>query len=209
MLEFIKKIEAQLKGPLPGIEAQYRMAAVMRYNRIPPPPSAVDAGVLVLFFPKEKNWHLVLIERTSRYENDRHRGQISFPGGRVEPDDPSLEYTALREAKEEVGIDLQKVEVLGKLTELYIPISNFLVHPYVAFTQETPEFSPQPEEVAGILEVPYDHFRQEQNILKMDMTVRENIQLQEVPYFNIYGKVLWGATAMMISELLAVLEQPR
>lgn len=206
MLEFIEKIDQQLKQPLPGVEAQYRMASAMRYNRIPAPPTAIDAGVLALFYPIADQWHIALIERTSRYESDRHRGQISFPGGRFEAADPSLEYTALREAQEEIGVDQRDVHILGKLTELYIPVSNFLVHPYVGFTENRPDFVPEPSEVEAILEVPFEHFRSGQNVQKMDMTLPGNIRLQEVPYFNIKGKVLWGATAMMISELLAVME---
>lgn len=206
MLELIEKVGHQLKQPLPGVEAQYRMATLGRYRKITPPVTAVDAGVLALFFPKNDVWHIVLIERASRHPQDRHRGQISFPGGRHEPKDPSLEFTALREAEEEVGIDADKVEVLGKLTELYIPVSNFLVHPYVAYTEEQPDFTPQPSEVASILEVPFEHFLTEQNIRRTDMTVQGNIRLKDVPYFDIGGKILWGATAMMMSELLALVE---
>lgn len=206
MLELIEKVGHQLKQPLPGIEAQYRMATLGRYRRITPPDTAVNAGVLALFYPKNEEWHIVLIERTSRYPEDRHRGQISFPGGRYEPNDPSLEFTALREAEEEVGIDVEQVEVLGKLTELYIPVSNFLVHPYVAYTGVQPDFTPQPSEVASILEVPFEHFLAEQNIRRTDMTVQGNIRLKDVPYFDIGGKILWGATAMMMSELLALVK---
>lgn len=206
MLELIEKVGHQLKKPLPGIEAQYRMATLGRYRRITPPVTAVNAGVLALFYPKGEEWHIVLIERTSRYPQDRHRGQISFPGGRHEPNDPSMEFTALREAEEEVGIDVDTVEVLGKLTELYIPVSNFLVHPYVAYTDVQPDFTPQPSEVASILEVPFEHFLAEQNIRRTDMTVQGNIRLKDVPYFDIGGKILWGATAMMMSELLALVK---
>jgi 8-oxo-dGTP pyrophosphatase MutT (NUDIX family) len=206
MLELIKKVGRQLKNPLPGEDAQYRMATLGRYRRITPPVTAVNAGVLALFFPKGDQWHIVLIERTSRHAQDRHRGQISFPGGRQEPGDPSLEYTALREAEEEVGIKIDEVQVLGKLTELYIPVSNFLVHPYVAYTEVHPIFEPQPSEVAAILEVPFEHFLTEKNIRRMDMTVQGNVRLKDVPYFDIGGKVLWGATAMMMSELLALVE---
>ena len=204
MLDFINKIGEQLQHPLPGQEAQYRMATAVRYKRAPAPPTAVDAGVLALFYPRDADWHIVLIERTSRYENDRHKGQISFPGGRYEATDPDMEFTAVREAEEEVGIDRNDITVLGKLTELYIPVSNFLVHPYVAYAEKRPNFEPQPSEVENILEVPFEHFYQKKNIRKMDMTIRGDLILREVPYFDIQGKVLWGATAMMISELLAV-----
>lgn len=206
MLDLIEKVGKQINESLPGEDAQFRMATAFRYHRSPAPPTAVKAGVLALLYPKNRSWYIVFIERTSRYAQDRHRGQISFPGGRFEETDPSLEYTALREAEEEIGIDPAQVEVLGKLTNLYIPVSNFLVYPYVAYTETAPSFVPDPVEVAAILEVPFEHFRSEQNIRKMDMTVRENIRLKDVPYFDIDGKVLWGATAMMMSELLALVE---
>lgn len=207
MLDFIEKIGKQLERPLPGVEAQYRMATAFRYNRMPAPPTAVKAGVLALFYPKAGKWHIVLIERTSRHAEDRHSGQISFPGGRHEPSDPSMEYTALRETEEEVGVDAAQIKLLGKLTELYIPVSNFLVHPYVGFTEQHPGFNPQPDEVAAILEVPFEHFLTDRNLRKKDMTLRDNLLLRNVPYFDIHGKVLWGATAMMMSELLALIEQ--
>ncbi|MCB0629612.1 MAG: CoA pyrophosphatase [Saprospiraceae bacterium] len=207
MLDFINRIGEQLQHPLPGEEAQYRMATAFRYKRAPAPPTAMDAGVLALFYPKEGDWHIVLIERASRYENDQHKGQISFPGGRYEDTDSSLEFTAVRESEEEIGINRNEITVLGKLTELYIPVSNFLVHPYVAYAERRPDFQPQPSEVAAILEVPFEHFYQKKNVRKMDMTVRGDLLLREVPYFDIRGKVLWGATAMMISELLAVVTE--
>lgn len=206
MLEFIDKLKIKFEEPLPGVDAQYRMATAFRYNRTPAPPHAVHAGVLALFFPKDGQWHIVLIERTSRYPQDRHRGQISFPGGRHETEDPSMQFTALREAKEEVGVEPDRIEILGALTDLYIPVSNFLVHPFVGYTEEQPAFRPEPSEVADILEVPVQHFLTEQNIRKKDMTVQGNVRLKEVPYFDISGKVLWGATAMMLSELLALVE---
>lgn len=206
MESFIAKINDQIKQPLPGEEAQFRMATAVRYNRLPPPPDASKAGVLALLYPKSDEWHIVFIERASRYPQDRHRGQISFPGGRYEPTDETLEQTALREAEEEVGVDAGAVQILGKLTNLYIPVSNFLVYPYVGYVQERPGFIPDPSEVAAILEVPFEHFRTERNIRRMDMTVSGNIRLKDVPYFDIGGKVLWGATAMMMSELLALAE---
>lgn len=207
MENLIERLAEQLNQPLPGPEAQYRMAHPFRRSvEPPPPPSATDAAVLALLYPRHEQWHVVLIERTSRHPGDRHAGQISFPGGRREEDDLSLEHTALREAQEEVGTDPEKITVLGKLSELYISVSDFLVHPYVGFTEVTPDFTPQPSEVNAILEVPFEHFLRRETLRAKDMTVRNNILLREVPYFDIDGKVLWGATAMIMSELLAIVD---
>ncbi len=202
---FIDRLAKKLQKPLPGEVAQYKMAHVARRNKMIPPVSARQAGVLVLFYPRSKDWHIVLIERQSFHANDRHGGQISFPGGKHEAQDPSLEYTALREAQEEVGIDAQKVELLGALSELYIPVSNFQVNPYVGFVDHTPNFTPEVQEVRTVLEVPFEHFQNPANRKLTDLQIAQNLTLRNVPYFDVLGRVVWGATAMMLSELLEVL----
>jgi len=205
---FIKNIAKKLEQPLPGQEAQFRMAHIARRNAAQTPPNARQAAVLALFFPKNANWHLVFIERDASNPNDRHGGQISFPGGKYEEGDQTLENTALREAHEEVGVDAQKVTLLGALTSLYIPVSNFQVNPFVGVADYEPTFSPQIEEVSSILEVPF-YLLQDQDIQKVtNLQISHNLSLQGVPYFDVFGKVLWGATAMMLSELLEVAQQP-
>lgn len=203
--KLIEKLERNLRRPLPGVEAQYKMAHAVRRDPGPAPANARQAGVLALFFPKEDDWHLVLIERQSHNEQDRHRGQISFPGGRFEEGDRHIRNTALREAEEEVGVDAEQVQVIGPLTELYIPVSNFLVSPFVGYVEKRPDFRREEREVKAILEVPFDLFRHPSTVQKTNMKINEHITLQEVPYFNIGGKTVWGATAMMLSELLEVL----
>lgn len=207
MHHLIDHLAEKLTQPLPGTEAQYRMAHPFREMQpVAISESATDAAVLALLYPRDQQWHIVLIERTSRHPQDRHAGQISFPGGRREPADLTLEQTALREAEEEVGVDPEQVTILGKLSELYIGVSDFLVHPYVGFSETTPTFVPQPSEVNDILQVPFDHFLQTETLRAKDMTVRGNVLLREVPYFDLQGKVLWGATAMIMSELLAIVD---
>lgn len=204
--EFIRHLEELLRHPLPGSEAQYRMAHAVRRSEEPPPEHARKAGVLALFYPKDDQWHLVLIERQSHNPDDRHRGQIGFPGGRYESGDEHLRNTALREAEEEVGVNAGTVQILGSLTELYIPVSNYLVHPYVGFVDYYPSFRPEEKEVKSIIEVPLDHLRQPCNVRLTDMKISEHIVLKEVPYFDVEGKVVWGATAMMLNELLEVID---
>jgi len=201
----IEQLEAGLKQPLPGQEVQYQMAHVVRRRVEPPPTYAKQAAVLALFYPLKERWHLVFIERQASHADDRHAGQISFPGGRQEPSDASLQETALREAEEEVGLDISKVNVLGRLTHLYIPVSNYLVNPFVGMTRRAPQFTPEEAEVRDILQVPLQQLAHPETKQHTDLQLSQNITLRNVPYFNLDGKVLWGATAMIVNELLALI----
>jgi 8-oxo-dGTP pyrophosphatase MutT (NUDIX family) len=125
----------------------------------------------------------------------------------VEEDDETLAAAALREAQEEVNIDPNKVKLLGQLSDLYIPVSNFLVYPFVGFTKERPDFNPQLSEVKEILEVPLVDFLNKDNTKMTDIKINKHITLKEVPYYDIRQKVIWGATAMMLSELLTVIKR--
>ncbi len=201
----IKELKQKLTDPLPGPDAQYKMAHAVRRSNVPPPENARLAAVLALLYPKQADWHLVLIERVSTNPNDRHSGQISFPGGKHEPEDTSLFQTAIREAEEEVGVSANSIQELGSLTELYIPVSNFLVHPFVGYLDHTPTFKPQVSEVQSIIEVPFDYFFDKANIQFTDLQIRNGLTLRRVPYYNVADKILWGATAMMLSELIEVM----
>ena len=201
----ISNLQHRLSQPLPGRSAQYEMAHAVRQNPPPPPTDAREAGVLALLFPKEKTWHLTLILRQNNNPNDRHGGQVSFPGGKRDQTDADLQATALREAEEEVGIDRNSINILGALSELYIPVSNFKVQPYVGFVDSTPQFVPQPSEVQAILEVPFLHFLDNNTRRVKDLKLYPQLTLRDVPYFAVADQTVWGATAMMISELVAVL----
>lgn len=202
----INILERNLQGGLPGREVQYQMAHVIRRRYEPAPRSARKAGVLALFYPRDSGWHIVLIERNSSHPDDRHGGQISFPGGKFEEGDRNLADTALREAHEEVGVDPDTVKLIGELTELYIPVSNFLVKPYVGYTTVTPHFRPQLSEVRSIVEAPVERLRQPETRQVTDLHLADNITLRKVPYFNVENKVVWGATAMMLNELLELIK---
>ena len=125
----IDQLRTQLQLALPGRPAQYKMAHAVRVNYPTPPPDARIACVLNLLYPKNDEWYLVLIERMSLYKNDRHSGQISFPGGGLETSDSSLEAGALREAKEEIGVHSEDIEILGSLTDIYIPVTQYVCEP--------------------------------------------------------------------------------
>jgi len=202
--EFCKKLNYRLSLPLPGIQAQLKMAHLERrlnYSQRSVPSYARIGAVLILLFEEEDVLKTCFIERTT-YDGV-HSGQIAFPGGKRE-DDETLVRAALREAEEEIGVKKEDVQILGQLTELYIPPSNFLVHPFVGAISYRPSFFPEPAEVAEVVEVKVDdltdvRYRGEKKIkLSNGTTV-------ETPNFNLQGKTVWGATAMIISEFLEVL----
>lgn len=197
-------IARALRRPLPGLPAMVRMAPFPRPLEPPTPNHRTrEGGVLLLLYPNGPTGelHLVLTRRTETVGN--HRGQISFPGGSVDPDDESTSQTALREACEEIGVCGKELRLLGDLTPLYIPPSNFRIHPHVAWLPRRPQFRLQPDEVAELLEAPISHFLDERNIGVEDWPLRGD--LVTVPFYNICGHKIWGATAMVLAEFAAVL----
>ncbi len=205
MKKLIPHLQERLQAPLPGPEAQYRMAHAVRGKYQLSSADARVACVLLALYPKASDWHLVLIQRVSSNPNDRHGGQISFPGGGYEATDGSLENGALREAEEEVGVLPKDVNLLGRLTELFIPVSNFMVHPFIGHLDYAPQFIPQPSEVQEIIEVPLSTLRNPNNRQLTEIRISNNMTLKNVPYFDVNGRVVWGATAMMLNEFLELL----
>lgn len=203
-VNFIHRLEKRLYNDLPGEDFQNIMAPIgsEQYRNIAPDHKV--ACVLALIFPKDDEWHLCFIERAHQHPDDKHAGQISFPGGKFDDNDYSFEDCALRETYEEIGVPPDNIGILGALTPLYVYVSNFLVHPFVGFTSEYPDFKPQLSEVSSIIELPIEHITKEKNKGKTDIHVR-NITLSNTPYYNINGKKLWGATAMIVSELEQIL----
>ncbi len=195
----------RLARPLPGRAAQFRMAPRYRQDAaladVRGKPCR-EAAVLALLHPMADGVPALVL--TVRPPDLRHHGgQVAFPGGRREPGE-SLEATALREAHEEIGLPPEQVELLGALTPLYIPPSNFCVYPFVGAMAVPPVLYPADEEVAEILHVPLP-------LLQAADTRRvESWRLHgrevEVPFFALAGHKVWGATAMMLSELLALFE---
>lgn len=198
--EFRERLEAAFQEPLPGQPAQYKM--------VPPGRPVTDleaidqekvrqAAVAALFFNKGNRPHIILTLRLE-YEGV-HSGQISFPGGRREEEDRSFMHTALRETEEEIGVKDKEIELLGSLTSVYIPPSNFYVYPFVGILESSPMYKKQEEEVASILEIDFNDFINPKNITEQILKTRG--LTMKVPAFHISGYTIWGATAMMISEI--------
>jgi 8-oxo-dGTP pyrophosphatase MutT (NUDIX family) len=199
----VRRIEEVLKGPLPGLTAQKRMSLDERdLPCAPRDHEPKKAGVLVLLYPNQdkEQLYLVLTRRTETLID--HGGQISLPGGSQEPNDPSLADTALREACEEVGVCSDDIRLLGNLTPVYIPPSDFCVHPYVAYASHSPAFLAQPDEVAELLQLPIAHLMDGGNLRTERWIVRG--KESDVPYFDVFGHKVWGATAIILSELIEV-----
>jgi 8-oxo-dGTP pyrophosphatase MutT (NUDIX family) len=205
--DFLKYVPKIAKEKLPAIDAHVKMAPMERvallksFNIESHDPR--KSAVMMLFYPKNAQTYLALIIRNS-YPGV-HSSQIAFPGGKVEIEDISLKHTALRETHEEIGIHPEKIEVIRAFTEVYIPPSNFLVSPFMGICHSELTFIQQLDEVAGIIELPIDDFLDEDNIVmkRMDTSYATDI---EVPTFKIKDHYVWGATAMMMSELKEVLK---
>lgn len=206
MQDLIEKLRARLLQPLPGRAAQERMTGRLRPLPDVIPPHARDSAVLQLLFPSQGDWHVVLIHRVE--DGRAHSGQISFPGGRWEPQDVGFQMTALREAEEEIGIVPSELEVLGALTPLYIPVSYFMVHPFVACCKQPPQFLPSPAEVSEVIVAPLSLLFDDSS--KTQATVQPSSMpglKMEVPAYRLPdGRIIWGATAMMLAELEAVMQ---
>lgn len=203
--ETISRLRERLAQPLPGLSAQERMMGRVVKMPLTVPDNAKLSAVLCLLFPVEDELHVLLMKR--KEDRTAHSGQVSFPGGRFDETDTDLKATALREAKEEVGINEHEVEILGSLTSLYIPVSNFNVFPYVGFARQQPVYNLSQNEVAYTLEVPIKELlHPDRKIVTDVVSPAVPDVIRQVRAYNLEdGTIIWGATAMMISELEAVL----
>lgn len=199
--EQIEKLKQRLQQPLPGIRAQNRMAGKVRKLPLDVPHDAKKSGVLALLFPKQEELNLLLIRRTE--DGRAHGGQISFPGGRHEPEDANLQMTALRETYEEVGVPSEHIEVVGSMSTLYIPVSNSDVHPFVGFTNQQPEYVLSTDEVQYVLEVPVNKLfiPDIKTVKSITPSAYPDITIKAPAYQWDDQHTIWGATAMMIAEL--------
>ena len=198
-------LRERLEGGLPGEAAQYLMAPGERPGKSADPALSKWGGVLILIYPHNNEWHTILTQR-AEYPGV-HSGQVSFPGGRMEHLDKDLSMTALRETEEETGVPASDVVLLGELTRLYIPPSNFMVYPFVGFMSYKPAFNRDPVEVEAVIEVPLSRLVNEE-IQHEGPIELSNGKTIVCPYFDIQGYVVWGATAMILSEFISLLTRP-
>ena len=202
----IQLLERVLQSPLPGKTAQMNMSPVpidMRRFNIELPVNYRKSGVLILFYPDKNASYFPLIKRPEYV--GFHSGQVAFPGGKMEINDENIVQTALREAEEEVGVDRRLVQVLGKLSDLYIPTSNFLVSPIIGFLDSKPDFIPEAKEVSRVIRTELPLLLNPAIKKRKVLALGPNLNL-DTPYFDIDGEVVWGATAMILSELIQVLQ---
>lgn len=204
-LEYVPKL---LDINLPATEAHYKMVPFERleslknqnFDSIHPR----NAAVMMLFYPKNGKTHLVLILRNS-YEGF-HSAQVALPGGKYESRDQTYSNTALRETHEELGIHPDAIEIIMPFTQLYIQVSNFMVYPFLGICKEEIVFIPDANEVATIIELPLCYFLDDERVVTtvMSTSYAKNIT---IPAFDIKGQIVWGATAMILSELKEVLKK--
>lgn len=199
MNDFLKKMQERLLFPLPGVEAQLKMAPATRINQLHGPKDAKQSGVMVLLFMENEEWHTLLMHRTE--DGTTHGGQISFPGGKKEPADIDLVATALRECEEEIGIKQNEIQTIGSLSPLYIPPSNFHVAPSIGVLSNDFQFNISTQEVQEVYKVPLTYLFNDNNKDTRVITTSTNLQLLSPVYVLQNSRVVWGATAMILSEL--------
>lgn len=198
---FVENLKRELRFDLPGEDAQMLMSPLGRKrhslaSQLFPNPKL--SAVLIAIYPKEDAVHTLLMVRNTY--NGHHSGQVSFPGGKVEKEDNSLEMTALREFEEEMGVSTSNLEIAGKLSPLIVPPSGFIIHPYIGIFDSDLSLKPDETEVASVLKTPLDTlFSNEFKTNELVEASGSKIKLK-APSYIVDGKVVWGATAMIISE---------
>lgn len=176
----------------PGYDAEYRIAK----------PGALQASVLVLISPVNGVPHLNFIKRASRYVQDKHKGQIGFAGGKIEEGETELQ-AVIREVDEEIGVKENRYEILGKISPLYVFVSNFLVHPFIAFANEELDFTLDASEVAGLIQWPITKLQEGTSTKDIKA---EKATLKDVPYYPLGEETLWGASSMITSEFMVMIK---
>lgn len=205
--ELIAFLKDRLRHPLPGKEAHLQMAPQpIDLRRFDPkvPHHHRKGAVLLVFYPGRSEVLFPLIKRP--VYKGVHSGQIALPGGKMDPGDTDIIHTALREAQEEVAVNAERVQILGKLTDLYIPTSNFLVTPVIGAIHEVPEFVPEIREVDMILPTQLDFILNSKRRQRTILKINQELEL-DTPYFDLHGEIVWGATAMILSELAHLLAE--
>jgi 8-oxo-dGTP pyrophosphatase MutT (NUDIX family) len=198
----IEELKNKFSSSLPGETAHQKMAPTGRplssFAKIQS-ANFKESGVAVVLFENFDSQEIVLIQRPL-YDGS-HSGQVSFPGGKKENVDDNLFFTAIRECQEEVGISLNEEYFLGKLTPVFIPVSNFHVEAYTFYLPSRPNFIKDEREVEEIFTIKLDDLLDDSRIMRTDIEVSNKLKIKDVPYFNLENKIIWGATALILNEL--------
>ena len=207
----LHQLEEKLNKPLKGMASQLLMAPKHRLAEMEDAKNKIKharySGVMILFFVNDNEELCIVFIRRSDYVGI-HAGQMGLPGGRYEEKDENTLQTALRETFEEIGVESEKIKVIGRLTGLYIPPSNFHVDPYIGFLAEKPDYKIDTREVKNVVELKLSDFFSANAIQWKDFKTHGSEKLTSAPFYKIGETEIWGATAMIISELLDMLKQP-
>lgn len=207
MTDLAQFLKQRLQQPLPGFSAQRRMGPVRHdgssMHDVRPPANCKRNAVMVLFYRDEVtgSHRLILTERSSKMPS--HAGEVSCPGGRMQPGETTLE-AASRETREEIGLEPAKLQWLGELSSLYIPVTNNLIFPHISFVAQPEKLVPDPREVTRIFTPEIASLTKPENLILETWTFGDT--KMTVPYWNVTPTPLWGATAMILSELLELIE---
>ena len=191
---------------LPGVAAH---APYMRYRQefeqIYAEQQRRPAAVAIHFYQKDANWQFILIERSTY--NGQHSGQMAFPGGKPDPTDPHLEFTARRESFEEIGIPLHHGQHIKTLSNVWIPVSGFEVSPFIFLHEVAPLLQPNPREVQQIFSIAISELLKEECCIQKDIHIPGGAILKDHPCFELQDKIVWGATALILNELKILLKE--
>lgn len=204
-------LEKSFNQPLKGHHSHQKMAPASRSGDVEVAKSngnietAKKSAVMILMYNDEFGTKVIFIRRS--FYVGIHAGQIAFPGGRFEEEDITVENTALREIEEEIGIKPKEINVVGRLSDIFVPASNFIISVFVGFLDEKPEYKIDEREVAEIIEVELSEFFQNDVISEKEFLVPSTSKSVKAPYYKVGNIELWGASAMVMSELIDMLKQ--
>lgn len=202
---FIEKLALRLTEPLPGMSAHADAAPLPGRLKENPAYDHAEASVMILIMDSEQGPFFPLITRQS-HPKDPHKGQVSLPGGKKDPADPNLAFTALRETQEEIGLPAQNIQIVGSLSPLYIPVSKFLVNPFVGWYDGPHDFRIEHAEVQSLLKCPLQDLRNPNLYSHREMQT-SYAQSIRVKGFELDGAWVWGATAMILKEFAWILQE--
>ena len=200
MLDWIYEVEKQLKSDLPGhkLDRMVKGRSLSPEEAISKGLSPKESAVLLLLYPENNEWYTIFTLRHN-YKGV-HSNQVSLPGGKREISDKTIQETALRETQEEIGVIKDDIRILGKLSDLYIPPSNFIVEPFVGFVENQPIFKPEVKEVKELITSPIQRIFEEDVIRDTEIYLERYNGKIKVKYFDIKEHIVWGATAMILKE---------